>query len=176
MEQKASVNRSKVCCDTYKSMNFKRSALSLEEKVNIDASFDVFDFEDGKSRFVAYKLPERKPFYYIAVRSYSSHVYVAAGTVFYPILLFLGSNIEIIKELSWPTVRTEGSTWTERPRLETIVTIDHSRYDAKYLIIYSDIKNIGNLVPIFVPNGPRHIPISPHGELKVVFADELENL
>lgn len=58
-EAKAVLGRSAACCKAFAEMRFEKVERNTRHKFDLDQSSQIFDFQQGKSFFQAFTLPER---------------------------------------------------------------------------------------------------------------------
>jgi hypothetical protein len=157
---KEALTTGRPCCQSYSQISYKRIAIAENQSAMIGPHSELFDFPDGRSRFVAWELPRSSTPYVIAMRSVvtpsalpgTGHFYIFA-----PAVMLLDGNFNVIANQERGIFAPVPATMFP-PRsasLQGVVNITGNEVAPRYLIVYTTQSLIeGTLrtsMPGFVP-------------------------
>jgi hypothetical protein len=155
----------RICCTSFADMAFQVLPYDQDRKIHLDAkSSTAFQFPQGRSVFVAFKLPSDHGGTSLRVSTYLSGAgYLPSATILLPRIVFLNENKEAV--ISKNDIRfQQKSAFLVGTYFEAQVSIPT---DASYFIVYSTPSE-GRKVIVYSENGrPYDIPISHSGVLNV---------
>ena len=145
-----------LCCQSKSEINFSPFPADSLEKITINNSLPAFEFDTGKSHFVAYELPDQVMPYRIIINSYPVGYGATTATIFEPRLTLLDADYNILGSTAPGTFHFRRLGLAEGFKLTLSTTIESMFYEgafvvddprAKYVIIYSSIHEIEAGVP-----------------------------
>ncbi len=155
-----------VCCKSFEEMNFIPLRKSGRNKYRIDRTSSAFDFDSGKSFFIAFEVPQYKNPYVLNVESW-----VDGGSLLpemhllYPSLLFLNKSfkpIALIKELPYVF-----DVWWTTSGMEANLVMGEESRTVKYLVVFMEQSKQGHIftahegggiMPLVTGSGIMYMP------------------
>jgi len=181
------------CCSSFDELNYREISYPADLDFSIDDRTSVFDFgRSGKSRFVAFKLPDVGTPYRLDLRSYFMND-GTNGAVFFPLVTFLDAAKKPIYTSDAVELRFVDNLFSDEPfkpvRLRYVTEV--SPRD-RYIVIHtsSDLIESGRVVstpepvrvaasttvplavPMLGPAGQRHREGLPVGSFKLRLEEE----
>ncbi|MBP8127159.1 MAG: transcriptional regulator [Aeromonadaceae bacterium] len=182
------LNQAQNCCQSVATFAFTPIPADFEKLLVIDGSTPVFTFEDGKSHFVAFQLPQNSGDLLITLSAQIDK------TLFQPKAILLDSQFRVTRTLGENIFKYEPAKLLDGNRLEGEFTIDRTYIgnpnNETYLVIYTPenklnetttIMNEGKLMAkslAVVDPGLKdpEIPHSPWGLVKMTVEDLSKNV
>lgn len=155
----------RICCSSFADMTFHVLPFDQDRKIQLDVkSSTAFQFPQGRSVFVAFKLPSDNGGTFLRVSTYLSGAgYLPSATILLPGVVFLNENKEVVISKNDISFQRK-SAFLVGTFFETQVSIPT---DASYFVVYSTPSE-GRKVTVYSENGrPYDIPISYSGALSV---------
>ncbi len=135
----------KSCCQGMAEFKYETLGDKASIVTHIDQTKQAYDFQTGKSFFLAFKLPALSHDVAITIKSYfASHVFV-------PNFLFLDNDFKEIRRLGIPDAHFVAAGWVERGHYELSTKLAPED-PARYLIILTTEKDLQGAVDA----GPGH--------------------
>jgi hypothetical protein len=181
------------CCSSFDELNYREIPYPADLDFSIDDHSPVFDFgRSGKSRFVAFKLPEVGTPYHLDLRSYFMRD-GTDGAVFFPLVTFLDAEKKPIYTSDAVELSFVDNLVSDEPlkpvRLRYMTEV--SPRD-RYIVIHTsrDLIESGRVaskpepvrvaasttlplaVPMLGPAGPKHRKGLPVGSFKLRLEEE----
>jgi len=136
-----SLNKAGVYYQSYEQMPYKKMLLNETYKDEISASSNVFDFEDGKSFFLAYQLPSSKQDFELTISSYMIGEHINKAYIFYPTVLFLNEDYAIVGMLSdddFSLRNISKDSWGLPYKYEAVVKVPAwDNVNKRYMVVYT---------------------------------------
>lgn len=144
-----SLNSEPVCCNAYSEMQFDALPLNDVTTIEIGPGDKAFRFDEGKSYFQAYSLPDRQGAYSVEVTTLLIGQWIDTAHVFYPYLTFLDKDKNITRKNEKPRLNydegmMEGARWTG--------SVDLKDSD-RYLIVHTSPEIFNRKIPIGYNSG-----------------------
>ena len=166
------------CCRSYSEIQYAELYPNQNLEIKIDPESPAYDFETGKSFFLAYKLPVTNLPYKMTIKSFFS------GHAFYPSVLLLDGEYKVTRSVSKSEFKYTEPGLVERGRIEGSILFTPSKNNETYLIIHTTDELMNEVVfssesgygyatstgPAFAPGGKYASHFGPVGMLKVITA------
>jgi maltose operon periplasmic protein len=173
-EARLALESAPLCCASSAQFSFEPLRLGERLNVRIDAARPAFEFQSGKSYFLAYRLPDRTTPIEVTIRSWFH------GTAFFPSVLLLDDAFVQQRFITSPEVHYVAPSFFERGHVEGNVRIDPGEA-AAYLVVLtteadmhrSTTSAVSSTVffsgktPVFVPGGGYANDYGPTGSLRI---------
>ena len=175
-------NEQKLCCSDYKEMKFVALSAAGEQAFDIDSDTPVFNFKDGRSKFVAVALPSRSKTSALQLRTHVISLRIEP-VAFDPFITFLDQGYvslgEVVPQMKMTTGFFSGRAW------ETMIPIPES---AAYAIVYTkpvlyrtfmyynpekSLTLVPGPVPLLLPTQAVPIMAAPHGKISMEILSNL---
>ena len=138
------------CCTDITSIPYQSIEYDKEYTFEINDNTPVFEFNFGRSHFIALELPKTDRLYRISVESH-----LAKGLLFFPMLLVLDGRHQKIKQISQETFLYKKTNDFSYTLLEGEIVVNENEDQARYLIIHTpDISWQGYLLALRFPHNP----------------------
>lgn len=160
------------CCNEIQTIPISQP-LNLESEISISQDAPVFDFESGRSHFVAFTIPERYRGRKVFVRSFASMLPQRgrAFGYFAPTLMYLDAERKVIASTHDDKPMGELYGWSGHGAFVSTTSVPRS---AHYVIVYTSSERLGEryttyiqsptyLAPVggaLIPQGGRQSPHS----------------
>ena len=176
-----SFNGSKPCCNSFSEVRFTPLAVNTEIDVLMDQASPVYNFDSGKSYFLAYQLPDSKKSFTLTIKSYYQ------GHAFYPSVLVLDNNYKITRFITTPVFKYAKGDFFERDRVEGTIHFADNSINESYIIVmttdklmeqpeyFSEGDGFASVLPgrpVYMPGGRSANHYGPVGSLKIIFASK----
>jgi hypothetical protein len=170
------VNEQKVCCTSFREMNFGKLTVGEKRDLSIDSDSPVFMFKDGRSRFAALQLPALTIPAKLRLETHVVPLWIEP-TVFDPFITFLGKDYETMGE-AVPTLRFKSDFFAGRYWESEIPVPPGAAYAVVYtkpvlyltFMYYNPEKSltfVPGKVPLVIPTQAVPIMAGPHGKLSL---------
>jgi hypothetical protein len=177
---------SPTCCRTLADIRYERLGLDESRKIVLNASAPAFNFESGKSRFVAFQLPEGKRFKVAVTTHLYGGFYINTSYVFYPVAVVLDGSHKVIGRVEnfTPQFRLgfiDAAGWSGSFPLDTRRTM------ARYLILFTNggsssrelnltstttnVVTYGRTIYAYAGNKQYAVPFGAEGQLTIEFEE-----
>lgn len=142
----SALSNASVCCRDLSSLPYKELPVGAGQVVAIDASSPVYQFEEGRSYFAAYRLPVNSGDLRITVEGIVDH------TLFNPVALMLDSRFKVTRKLGPETFKYEPARFMSGDRMEAVFTVDRSQVgnpnNESYMLVYTDESKLGEATTV----------------------------
>lgn len=171
------------CCKDMSAFSYTQIPGNFDQYVVIDGSFPAFNFQEGKSYFAAFQLPQNSGDLRITVASQIDK------TLFWPKVIMLDSQFRVTRVIDANIFKYEPARMLSGDRIEGVFTIDRAFIgnpnNETYMIIYTPENRLAESTTIdspdkqmakslsVVPSGAKDpvIPHSPWGMIKLTVED-----
>lgn len=137
------------CCHSLDQVQFKPLESSKETEFKISEESPTFQFEDGKSYFAAYALPQTNAYTKVAVKSTVQDTFIRdTEQIFCPSLMFIDENKQILGK-EGIGLRYSGPGWISNPYWFGAA---HIPSGARYIIFYTRAEVVGKSVARSAPS------------------------
>ena len=126
------LRQSTPCCEDFSSFPFQPMKFDSTQTIIMDGSFPSFTFTEGKSFFIAYRLPRSNRSFFIEI-----HSIAAPDRVFAPKVLILDSNYQITRQFGEEYFTYKPSGFLKGERLEANLEGIGENNDERFLVLYS---------------------------------------
>lgn len=150
------LEQSPVCCQSLSGISYAPFPADTTGKISIDSASPAFEFDTGKSFFVAYTLPDRALPYRLVANSYPVGYGPADATIFEPTMSILDSDYNVLCTTPPGTFTFTRQGFFEGFKLTFSVAMESMFYEgaivvddprAKYLLVYTSTEDIEAGVP-----------------------------
>jgi maltose operon protein len=162
------------CCASPAQFSFEPLRLGEQLNVRIDAGRPAFEFQSGKSYFLAYRLPDSTTPIEIIIRSWFH------GTAFFPAVLLLDNAFVEKRFITSPEIHYVAPGLIERGHVEADIRVDPGE-GAAYLVVLTTEADMhrrttseeqstvfySGKTPVFVPGGGYANDYGPTGSLRI---------
>lgn len=97
-EQVATLQATNVCCYDYSEIEYRPIGFGEKLRLNVGPGFPAYDFEYGKSYFVALQIPARQNVYMLEITTFLQTEPMYASYFFEPMLVLLDDEFRPLKE------------------------------------------------------------------------------
>lgn len=172
---------SPVCCQSFREFTFEKININDTQSFKLDENSMSFLFPYGKSYFKAFELPQVGYPYHLLIKSYMLGEHIAEAHIFFPYIITLNENFEIVRSKTPYCLYLKKSRFKETMKetgglglkLEGFINFDFENKNEKYIVILTTEellkKNIyrtyRKFVSIIVPGfvtllpGPKDIAV-----------------
>ena len=181
-----------ICCNSMEKFSFEPLEIGDSKSFNLNETSPAYQFSTGKSYFKAFLLPQSPYPYVIVIRSYMLGDHIDSAYIFFPQVITMNKNYELIRATDPRTfklekagfIETTKETWGLMYKLEGEMRFTEDNNDERYLIIQTTDELLGaktslstwRTVPVIlpgivgvVPTGTKEvvIPHSPAGRISI---------
>jgi len=140
------LHRATPCCQRYADIHYQDFSSISDTTVLIDQSRDVFNFQDGKSYFIAYKLPTNRGSFRITLTS------LFTQSVFVPKVMLLDEKFNVTRVLDSSIFKFEPAALLHDNQFSGVFTIDRTYRENErnetYMLIYTPEKTLGETTSV----------------------------
>jgi hypothetical protein len=164
-----------ICCTSMQEFEFEGIQIGDSRDFDLNENSPAYQFDTGKSYFKAFELPEWSSPYHLSIRSYMLGDHIDSAYIFYPQILTLNDNYEVVRSTD-PRVfqfkkagftETAKQTWGLMYKLEGRISFTEENKPERYLIILTTDEllkaktstSTWRTVPIIFPGIVGVIPI-----------------
>ena len=136
------LNQSNSCCSTINTFQYAELAATSDKLIAIDSNSPVFQFEEGKSFFSAFRLPLNSGDLQIKIEG------LMGKTVFNPSVLMLDSQFNVTRKLAANIFTYQPAYLLDGDRMEANFIVDRSYVgnpkNETYMVIYSNYTTLSD--------------------------------
>lgn len=161
MDQLATVSS---CCRDVSSLPFQDLHLGSTKLIPINGSSPVYNFSEGKSYFLAFRLPVNSGDLRITVDG------LIDKSLFNPTVLMLDAKFNVTRKLGSDVFKYEPARMLQGDRIAAVFTVDRSYVgnpnNESYMVIYTDHGTLDKTTTIFSPSKlmTRSLGVVDYGE------------